>query len=190
MPTTTGGSGSKLTYTDFLAFPDDGMRHELIDGVHYVTPSPVLPHQRVIGNVYFLLRRHLEDHAGGMVYVSPVDVVFTMFDVVVPDLLFIQQRRQVIVGDKNIQGAPDLAIEVLSPGTRKRDEGVKLELYDRGGVTEYWVVDPIQELVRVYRRERGPLTLVAELLTSRNDTLRSPMFPDLALGLGKIFSKS
>ena len=80
MPTTTGGSGSKLTYTDFLAFPDDGMRHELIDGVHYVTPSPVLPHQRVIGNVYFLLRRHLEDHAGGMVYVSPVDVVFTMFD--------------------------------------------------------------------------------------------------------------
>lgn len=77
----------KLTYDDFLLFPDDGRRHELIDGEHYVTPSPNTRHQAVLGNLHFLIRSWLERHPVGRVFFAPFDVVFTRFDVVEPDLL-------------------------------------------------------------------------------------------------------
>src|SRR5437773_5438028 len=81
--------GVKLTYEDFLLFPDDGKRHELIDGEHYVTPSPNIRHQRIIGNLYFLIRVWLESHPIGQIFLSPLDVVFSDFDVVDPDLLYL-----------------------------------------------------------------------------------------------------
>ncbi len=127
----------KLTYQDFVEFPDDGKLHELIDGVHYVTPSPVRPHQRLVGNLYFLVRLHLERHGGGEVLLSPFDVVFTPFDIVEPDLLYVSDARRRILTEKNVQGSPDLVVEVASPSTRRRDEGVKLKLYDRSEVVEY-----------------------------------------------------
>ena len=83
----------KLTYDDFLLFPDDGKRHELIDGEHYVTPSPNTKHQRVSGNLHFLIRAWLEEHPIGQVFYAPFDVVFTKFDVVEPDLLYISNER-------------------------------------------------------------------------------------------------
>ena len=83
----------KLTYDDFLLFPDDGKRHELIDGEHYVTPSPNTKHQRVSGNLHFLIRAWLEDHPIGQIFHAPFDVVFTKFDVVEPDLLYISNER-------------------------------------------------------------------------------------------------
>ena len=79
--------GLKLTYDDFLLFPDDGRRHELIDGEHYVTPSPNTKHQAVSGNLHFMLRAWLEQHPVGRVFYAPFDIVFTQFDVVEPDLL-------------------------------------------------------------------------------------------------------
>ena len=81
----------KLTYDDFLLFPDDGKRHELIDGEHYVTPSPNIRHQTILGNLYFLIRTWLEQHPVGRVFMAPLDVVFTQFDVVEPDLLFVSR---------------------------------------------------------------------------------------------------
>ena len=121
--------GVKLTYDDFLLFPDDGMRHELIDGEHYVTPSPNTKHQRVSGNLYWLIRQYLEAHPIGEMFFAPFDVVLSRFDVVEPDLLYISRERAAqVLTSKNTQGAPDLVIEIASPGTRKRDETVKRRL--------------------------------------------------------------
>ena len=188
MPISTAPAG-KLTYSDFLKFPDDGKRHELIDGVHYVTPAPVRPHQSILGNLYFLIRLHLERHPAGEVYLSPLDVVLTMSDVVEPDLLFVSEARRHILTHDNVQGAPDLVVEISSPSTRRRDEGVKLALYDRSDVAEYWVVDPGAEVIRVYRRVEGRLANVAELARSDDATLDSPLLPGMSLPLARVFAE-
>ena len=83
----------KLTYDDFLLFPDDGQRHELIDGEHYVTPSPNMKHQAISGNLFFMIRSWLEQHPVGRIFYAPFDVVFTNFDVVEPDLLYMSHAR-------------------------------------------------------------------------------------------------
>jgi Uma2 family endonuclease len=114
-------SGVKLTYDDFLLFPDDGKRHELIDGEHYVTPSPNTKHQRVSSNLHWMLRSYLEGHPIGEVFYAPFDVVFSDFDVVEPDLLYISRERAAeVLTSKHVKGTPDLVIEIGSPGTRKR----------------------------------------------------------------------
>jgi Uma2 family endonuclease len=178
----------KLTYRDFVKFPDDGKRHELIDGVHYVTPAPRSPHQNILGNLHFLIRTHLESHPGGRVFLSPLDVVLSLFDIVEPDLLFISERRKAILTDKHIQGAPDLVVEIGSKSTRRRDEGVKLKLYDRFDVLEYWVVDPDAEVVRVYRRLDKHLQRVEELSRIHDEHLTSPLLPGMSLPLSRVFA--
>ena len=181
-------SGVKLTYDDFLLFPDDGQRHELIDGEHYVTPSPNTVHQTIVGNLYFGLRGYLEAHPLGHVFLAPFDVVFSNFDVVEPDLLYITEaRRRNILTTTNVRGAPDLVIEIGSPGTRRRDETIKRRLYERDGVSEYWVVDPDLEVVRIYRRENEGYGRPRELSRETGDVVESPLFPDLSLPLDVIF---
>ena len=181
-------SGVKLTYDDFLLFPDDGQRHELIDGEHYVTPSPNTAHQVIVGNLYFALRSYLETNQTGQLFTAPFDVVFSDFDVVEPDLLFITAgRRRDILTKQNVRGAPDLVIEVGSPGTRRRDETIKRRLYERDGVAEYWVVDPELEVMRVYGRADGGYGRPRELSREAGDVLESPLFPNLSLPLDVIF---
>jgi Uma2 family endonuclease len=181
-------SDVKLTYDDFLLFPDDGQRHELIDGEHYVTPSPNTAHQVIVGNLYFALRSHLEANPVGQLFTAPFDVVFSDFDVVEPDLLYITAaRRRDILTKQHVRGAPDLVIEVASPGTRRRDETIKRRLYERDGVAEYWVVDPDLEVVRIYRREDRGFGRPHELSREAGDVLESPLFPDLTLPLDAIF---
>src|SRR4030095_10804786 len=131
---------TRLSYDDFVLFPDDGMRHEIIDGEHYVTPSPSVRHQLLIGRLHFEIESWVKQHScAGQVFLSPLDVLFTRWDIVEPDLLFVTPDQEEILTDKNVQGPPALVIEVASPGTRKRDEEIKLQLFDRGGVREYWL---------------------------------------------------
>ena len=145
--------GVKLTYDDFVLFPDDGKRHELIDGEHYVTPSPNTAHQRIVGRLHLALGRYLETHPVGELFLAPFDVVFSQFDVVEPDLLYITaERRDSVLTTQHVRGTPDLVIEVGSPGTRRRDETIKRRLYERAGVSEYWIVDPELEVIRIYQR--------------------------------------
>ena len=126
----------KLTYEDFVRFPDDGKRHELIDGEHYVTPSPNTKHQVVSGNLFFLLRRWLEHHPAGRVFSAPYDIVFTAVDVVEPDLLYFSTERYTkVITPQHAVGAPDLVVEIGSSSTRLRDETIKRRLYKRSGVT-------------------------------------------------------
>jgi Uma2 family endonuclease len=180
--------GVKLTYDDFVLFPDDGKRHELIDGEHYVTPSPNLKHQKVSGNLHLLIAAWLEHNAIGQIFYAPFDVVFSKFDVVEPDLLYMSNERAAKVLTKaNVQGAPELVIEIGSPGTRKRDETIKRRLYERSGVAEYWVVDPEIDVVRVYRRGAKGFERPQESRAEAGDVLTTPLLPGLTLPLVRIF---
>jgi Uma2 family endonuclease len=183
-----GAEDRRLTYEDFLLFPDDGMRHEIIDGEHYVTPSPNGIHQTIVGNLHFALREYLRAHPMGQVFFAPFDVIMSQFDVVEPDLLYISnERRRGLLTRQHVRGAPDLVVEVGSPGTRRRDETLKRRLYERAGVLEYWFVDPDPRLVRVYRRERDRFTPTMELSQELAGSLRSPLFPNLELPLTTVF---
>jgi len=110
--------GVKLTYEDLLLFPDeDGKRHELIDGEHYVTPPSNIKHQTIVFNLGGMIWSYLQQHPGGRAFNVPVDIVLSDFDVVEPDLQFISRTRQEILTKQNVRGAPDLVVEVGSPRT-------------------------------------------------------------------------
>lgn len=177
----------KLTYDDFVYFPDDGRRHELIDGEHYVTPAPMLGHQIVVGNLHGFIWSYLREQPLGEVFVSPLDVVFSRFDVVEPDLLYVSNEHLAIIKKKNVKGAPDLVVEVKSPSTKKRDAIEKFQLYERTGVREYWIVDPDQASIDAYRRLgrrfRSKHTLRGD------ETLTTPLLPGLSIPLSEIFKR-
>ena len=181
-------AGPKLTHDDLVYFPDDGKRHELIDGEHYVTPSPNLKHQAIVANLVALLWAHLDHHPVGQVFSAPFDVVFSDFDVVEPDVLYVSHaRRRAVLTLQNIQGAPDLVVEVGSPGTRRRDERLKHQLYERFGVSEYWVVDPDLDVVKVFRLVDGRYARAQELALEAGDVVTTPLLPDLAIPLRQVF---
>jgi Uma2 family endonuclease len=177
----------KLTYEDYLLFPEDGKRHEILDGEHYVTAAPFPKHQRILGEIFFWVRSFLQEHRLGQVYLAPTDVLLSKHDVVQPDLVFISNKRLTILTEKNVQGAPDLHIEVLSDSTRRMDEGIKLARYERCGVREYWVFDPARNEARVYRRSGEHLRKEEELSAAAGDLLRSPLLPGLEIPLAEIF---
>jgi Uma2 family endonuclease len=179
----------KLTYDDFLLFPEDGERHELIDGEHYVTPSPNTKHQAVSGNLYFLVRSWLKDHPVGRIFYAPFDVVFTQFDVVEPDLLYMSSERAAeILTSKHVTGSPEIVVEIGSHATRQRDETIKLRLYERSGVSEYWVVDPELDRIRVYRSDEGRFGRAEEFLVEAGDVLTSRHLPGLEMPLTAVFA--
>jgi Uma2 family endonuclease len=175
---------TRLTYDDFCLLPEDGKRREIIEGELFVTPSPVTPHQRAIIRLSSRLWHFVDSHHLGEVFSAPLDVVFSEHDVVEPDLLYISNARAGVLTNKNVQGAPDLVVEVLSEGTEKRDRTIKLKLYAKFGVDEYWIIDPNGPSAEIYRRGEEGLTLVARL--SPEDSLTSPMFPGFSVPLRKL----
>jgi Uma2 family endonuclease len=182
-------SGAKLTYDDFLLFPDDGMRHELIDGEHYVTPSPSIRHQRISGRLYLLIGNWLDTHPVGELLFAPLDVVFSRFDVVEPDLLYVSNARAAeVLTSKHVAGVPELVIEIGSPGTRKRDQTLKRGLYERMGVAEYWVVDPDLNAIHVYRRTTEGFDRPTELSAEAGNVLTTPLLTGLEIPLARIFA--
>ena len=187
-PMTPSSQGVKLTYDDFVQFPDDGLRHELIDGEHYVTPSPNIKHQTVSINLTVLIGSWLDNHPIGRLFHAPLDVVFSMVDVVEPDLLYLSNDRAAeALTTLHVRGVPELVIEIASPGTRKRDETIKRRLYERTGVSEYWVVDPELDAIRVYRRHGDAFGRVHELSASAADVLTTPLLPGLEIPLSRVF---
>ena len=184
---TTSHFDARLTYDDLVRMPDDGLRHEIIDGVHYVTPSPVWRHQRLVKRLLVALDTYLEVHGGGEVLQAPFDVVFTRWDVVEPDLLFVADDQRSILTEPNIQGAPALLVEVLSPGTKKRDLGVKKDLFDRAGVREYWIVDPKANTVVIHRRAAGGSFPKVQSLPDDAPAITTPLLPGFSLSLEKLF---
>ena len=121
-------------------------------------------------------------------FFAPFDVVFSHFDVVEPDLLYLSNERAAeVITPLHVKGVPELVVEIGSPGTRTRDETIKRRLYERFGVTEYWVVDPDVAVVRVYRRKGDRFDRPIELSSERGDVLTTPLMPGLELSLARIF---
>jgi Uma2 family endonuclease len=178
------------TYADLVALPDDQLRHELIDGERFVTPSPATGHQIILMNLIRLLLPYLDEHRPGQLLSAPFDIKFSLFTVLVPDLVyFTAERFARVVNDKHATAAPDLVVEILSPGTRRRDKGRKRAVYDREGVREYWIVDPESRSVTALRRPRADagLTDVTTLALEAGGALESPLFPDLRIRLRDVF---
>jgi Uma2 family endonuclease len=181
-------STPKLTYQDLLRLPEDLFRHELIEGEHYLSPAPAPKHQRVVVHLARILSSFVLAEGLGEILVAPVDVVFSEFDVVEPDLLFISAERASRVQERYIAGAPDLVVEVLSPSTRGLDRLKKRRLYEENGVREYWIFDPAQEAAEVYRIDGRRFSRALPLSSAAGDLLASPLLPGLYISLEEVFA--
>jgi Uma2 family endonuclease len=179
-------SSTKILADDFLLIPEDGRRHELIDGNHYLHASCDTKHQRISMQLIVGIGAYLREHPLGQLYFALLDVVLSDYDVVEPDLIYVRNERRQIITETNIQGAPDLIVEIVANSTSHYDETIKRALYERVGVGEYWLVDSVRDRVHVLRRNpAGRYKVAAEL--SRNETLTSPLFPTLEIQLDEIF---
>ena len=176
----------KFTYEDYRTAPPD-KRYELLDGELLLTPAPNLKHQRLQLRLGMRLAQFIEERGLGELFFAPCDVVLSDTDVVQPDLLFVsRERRHLLSNGDNVQGAPDLVVEILSPATAERDRGYKRSLYARHGVKEYWVVDPVAETVSILLTRGGALAVAHTF--GRNETLRSPLLAGFELDLDDVFS--
>ena len=182
----TAHSAFKFTYEDYRTAPPD-KRYELLDGELLLTPAPNLKHQRLQLRLGMRLAQFIEERGLGELFFAPCDVVLSNTDVVQPDLLFVSRERQYLLsGGDNVRGAPDLVVEILSPGTAERDRGYKRTLYARHGVKEYWLVDPAAETVWIHTLRNGSPGLAHT--SGREQTLPSPLLAGFELDLDAIFS--
>jgi len=154
------------TVEALLALPDDGLRHELLDGEHVVTPAPALVHQRAVGLLFVPLTHYLSDRRDVELFTSPADVILGPKILVQPDL-FVARRPPDGLRTWADVGVPVLAIEILSPGTAARDRGTKRAIYQREGVTEYWIVDLDARLVERWRPDDERPEILRERLEWR-----------------------
>ena len=175
---------AKLTYEDYRKTPEDE-RYELLDGELVMTAAPNIAHQRISSRLERRLAVFVEERGLGEIFRAPTDVALSDTDVVQPDILFVPGDRSDIITADDVQGAPDLVVEVLSPTTAKRDWRDKLDLYSKHGVREFWLVDPQTEIVWVLLPKEGSLRVAA--IYGKGDTLTSPMFEAFTLDLDQIF---
>ncbi len=150
-----GPPQGRWTYADYAALPDDGNRYEIIAGVLYMTPAPGTGHQSVSARMVTFLVTHVEFAGLGRVFAAPVDVELTPDTVVQPDIVVILSANLHRITSSRIIGAPDLVVEILSPGTAGYDRREKQDAYARAGVGEYWVVDPGAQTVELLTLDQG-----------------------------------
>ena len=146
MSTSFNEPTTKLTYDDYVLFPNDGMRHEIIYGRHYMNPAPSPRHQTISRRIQFQLYQQIELTGHGQVFNAPIDLQLSETDVVQPDIVVVLQENQIITTTK-LKGIPDLVIEILSPSNREYDQELKKRLYEQHAVPEYWIVDPENQMV-------------------------------------------
>jgi Uma2 family endonuclease len=176
-----------LTIEDLDACPDDGNRYELIGGELFVSRAPGIPHQRALHNFQFEFELFLKSNPIGII-VPGTGAVFSDYDAVIPDLVFIRNERWVnVTTGPSITAAPDIVVEIVSPGNenRRRDLSVKRQLYAKYGVAEYWVIEPENRSVDVYRLHHQNLDRIATL--TNDAELTSSILPGFHLKVSAIF---
>jgi Uma2 family endonuclease len=167
--------------------PDD-VRCEIIEGELLMTPAPNARHQLILSNLLFALMAHVKSGNLGKVLPAPTDVVLAQDQVVQPDILFITRERQQIIDLLGaVHGAPDLAVEILSPATTGRDKVMKRKLYGRHGVREYWIVDPATGTVEVLVPDASDLETWR--MFQLGQELMSPLLPGLVIPLSEVFAE-
>ena len=176
----------RLTYQDYADLEGDE-RYELLDGELMLVVSPNEDHQTVSLRLASRMLSFVEDNDLGRVFHAPYDVLFTDTDVVQPNLLFVSKERYHIRTPANIQGAPDLAVEILSPSSSRRDWHDKRELYTRHGVREYWIIDPTNRIVSVLQLRDGVLEI--EQTCTEGDTAESLVLEGFSISLGELFAE-
>lgn len=174
----------RLTYTDWLRLPDDG-RCELLEGELLMTPAPSIRHQEISSRLHSRLGPYLERTASGRLFAAPTGVRLSDETVVQPDLLVVLAAHLHRLTEHVVDGPPDVVVEILSPGSARRDLVAKRELYARAGVPEYWIVDSEACNVEVLVLDRGAYS--RDGLYRRHETLRSPALPGLEVVLAEVF---
>lgn len=173
----------KATYQHYCLLPE-GDRRELIEGALLVTPAPSEKHQRYSGNIEFELRKYLEEVSAGRLYHAPFDVILDDHNVVQPDVVFILEEHRGRIVPEGLRGAPDLVIELLSPGTSSRDLVYKRHIYHRFKVPEYWIIDPENDTLTVLKwAEKG----YEDARFESTAIVESLLFPGLKLDLARVF---
>ena len=176
----------RLTVQDYLNIPEeDENRYELINGELYMAPAPSWEHQKSTINLATLLDNFVSDTGLGEVVASPIDVYLSDEDVFQPDIVFISNERLGIIHSDGIHGAPDLVIEVLSPGTERIDRTLKSERYEMFEVSEYWQANPIAKTILVLRARDGAFERVG--LFTEGMTLETPLLPGLRVDVSEVF---
>ena len=176
----------KASIEEFWALPESMLPTEYINGEIIMAPTPTVVHQTVVVNILFALRQFLQKVDIGIVFVSPLDVVLPTGEVVQPDVfVLVGEESQPGVSAKNIQVAPSLAVEILSPGSIKHDTITKRNLYEQNGVREYWIVDPEARTIAqlVLQDGRYVLTELAE-----GDTIRSAVLTGFEMVVGRLLA--
>jgi Uma2 family endonuclease len=178
----------RWTTQDLELLPDDGRRYEIIEGELLVTRAPHWGHQRTCGKIFAQLDIWSRTMGLGEAAINP-GIIFTDADHVIPDVVWASHERLAVLLDEagHLTAAPELVVEVLSPGAEndRRDRNLKLRLYSTRGVQEYWIVDWQLQQVEVYRRQEGQLSLALTLLVT--DTIHSPLLPDFSCAVGEFF---
>ncbi|RMD92127.1 MAG: Uma2 family endonuclease [Calditrichaeota bacterium] len=178
----------KFTYEDYRNLPDNGTRYEILAGELLMSPSPTRLHQIILLELSSRLNAFVKSHNLGQIFIAPFDVVLSKHNVVQPDIVFVSQKQQHLVFETHIHGAPDLIVEILSPGSIRRDRDIKRKIYSKFGVTEYWIVNPRQRTVEVYRL-RNQVLRRAEIFRDA-DVLTSPLLPGFELPVNLVFPKN
>lgn len=160
-------------------------RYELIDGEFHMVPAPLTYHQKISLNLLLFLADFVRRSGSGEVLAAPVDVVLSEEDVIQPDILFISKERLGILTEKNIEGAPDLVIEILSPSSKKWDLEIKMKLYEKYGVREYWIADPEAKSIRIFTLTEAGFQLAHTCPSPL--TLSSPLLKGLKIPLEQVF---
>jgi Uma2 family endonuclease len=174
-----------FTVHDYMDLPEGPPYYELVEGELIMSPSPILFHQGILGNIVRILYRYLDEHPIGTVYFAPCAVFLTEINAYQPDAFFITNERLSILAEKGVEGAPDLVIEILSPSTARLDKGPKKKIYAATGVQELWLVEPkVKELI-VYDLQSSVDT--PKLTIRSNGSFESPLFPGLVLKGAEIF---
>ncbi|MEW6002723.1 MAG: Uma2 family endonuclease [Nitrospirota bacterium] len=174
----------KYTFEDYLKTPED-KRYELIEGELIMTPSPVPYHQWISKNIGYELEKFVREKNLGKVFYAPCDVYLDNENVIQPDILFISKERLDIIGEKNIQAAPDLVIEILSETSAYRDLVKKKRLYAQFGVKEYWIVDPEEKTAEIYSLKDNTFILTKSF--TEKDSLESPLLSAIEIKLAQVF---
>lgn len=176
-------TNTRFTYRDYVLFPDDGRRHELLGGRHVVTPAPTTLHQTASRWLQHQLFEQIEKTGRGQVFYAPTDVQLSESDVVQLDILVVLDARRAVVTRTRVVGAPDLVVEILSDATRKNDRGPKLELYRASGVGEYWILDADEHVLEQHVLEGGAYRLAG----LHAEGLEAATIPDVSVDLVQVW---
>ncbi len=174
-----------MSAKEFSQLPEGPPYFQLIGGELFMSPSPRYRHQEIVGNIFSSIREHLRRSPVGKVVIAPSDVELSPDDVYEPDIYFVSKERLGILTEQGASGAPDLVVEVLSPGTAKLDLGPKREVYARAGVEEMWLVDERRSKIDLYLLQGTELKLVRTVVAG--DTIETPLIPGFSLDVREIF---